>query len=388
MKKKRILLSLSCVLLSFSMNLGAVVVGSAQELGEAVDNANNGGPKNIVLKNGTYELSNMLWISANGVTIRSKSGKRDRVIIRGQGMQGSVSHIFNVAGTRFTAKDMTIGWVANHAIQIHGNNNSSNCLIQNLRIVDTYEQMIKVSYDSSTNKCSKKGTVKDCLFEYSAGIGPQYYIGGIDAHRAKNWKIKNNVFKNIISPSGETAEYAIHFWSDSENTLVERNWIIDCDRGVGFGLGDRGHKKGIIRNNFVVNTKAGTKFSDVGIALENASKAKVYNNTIYFAHDYPNAIEYRFSGTKGGFIKNNLTNRFIRQRDGGSATIKKNVTNAKQSWFVKASTGDLHLKHSISQVVDKGIKIKGLTEDIDGDTRPQGKAIDIGADEYVKEKET
>ena len=388
MKKTGIMLSLFFVFLSSSINLWAVVVGSVQELEEAINNANNGGPKQIVLKKGTYMLSNMLWISANGVTIRSKSGKRDKVILRGRGMQGSVSHIFNVAGTRFTAKDMTIGWVANHAIQIHGNNNSSDCLIQNLHIVDTYEQMIKVSYDSSTNNCSKKGTVKGCLFEYSTGIGPQYYIGGIDAHRAKNWKVQNNIFKNIISPSGETAEYAIHFWSDSENTLVERNWIIDCDRGVGFGLGDRGHRKGTIRNNIVVNTRTDTKFPDVGIALENASKAKVYNNTIYFAHDYPNAIEYRFAGTKGGYIKNNLTNRLIRQRDGGTAKLKKNVTNAIQDWFVKPSTGDLHLKNSIPQVVDKGVKIKGLKEDFDGDTRPQGKAIDIGADEYVKEKET
>jgi len=44
-------------------------------------------------------------------------------------------------------------------------------------------------------------------------------------------------------------------------------------------------------------------FADVGIGLENASNAKVYNNTVFLAHSYPNAIEYRFPGTSGGMIK-------------------------------------------------------------------------------------
>jgi hypothetical protein len=362
--------------------LPSVVVSNASELAAAVYNANSGGDKEIILTNGTYTLNDALGIWADGVIVRSQTGKRGKVIIRGQGMYGGVTHIFNVAGTNFTARDMTIGWVSNHAIQIWGNNNSSNTFISNLRIVDTYEQMVKISYDSLSPNSSENGIMEYCLLEYSAGIGPQYYIGGIDGHQCKNWTVRNNVFKNIRSPSGDVAEHAIHFWSDSVGTLVENNVIINCDRGIGFGLGSRGHSGGIIRNNMIYHNSS-EGFADVGIGLENAANAWVYNNTIFMEHSYPNAIEYRFPGTKGGIIKNNICSRAITSRDGGSADVANNVTTRAANWFVDASSGDLHLVSPIPQAVDQGVIIPGLNTDIDGDSRPQGRGIDLGADEYV-----
>lgn len=362
---------------------GTIIVKNEKELQDAVLQANQGGDREILLADGTYTLTDMLWISADGVTVRSQSGDREKVTIRGAGMYGGVSHIFNVAGTRFTAKDMTIGWVSNHAIQIHGNNNSGDTLISNLHIVDTYEQMVKISYDPASPNTSKNGIMEYCLLEYSAGIGPQYYIGGIDGHQTRGWTVRNNVFKNIISPGGDIAEHAVHFWSGSENTIVENNLIINCDRGIGFGLGERGHKGGIIRNNMIVHTSSHTTFADVGIGLENASAAQVYNNTVFLSHAYPNAIEYRFTGTAGGFIINNLTNRSISRRDGASADVKRNLTGAQTGWFVDVAAADLHLKSPVPEVVDKGLDIQGLEADFDGDSRPQGKGIDIGADEYT-----
>ena len=326
----------------------------------------------ILLEDGTYTLDNMLWISGSNIMFRSRSRNRDSVIIRGQGMFGSVSHIFNVPGGNFTVADMTIGWVANHAVQIHSD--ADNPVIHNVRFVDTGEQMLKVSVRSSDNVSSDNGLVEWCLFEYSAGIGPQYYIGGVDAHRAHNWIIRHNTFKHIRSPEGDLAEHAIHFWSNSSNTLVEHNVIVNCDRGIGFGLGDSGHIGGMIRNNMVHTTR------DVGIGLENANGTAVYNNSV-FTENYRNSIEYRFGGSQGIAIINNLTNAAIALRNGGSANLANNVSNAQAAWFVNVGNGDLHLAGAEPGVIDQGQSLADVTQDIDCDSRPNGGGYDIGADE-------
>jgi ribosomal protein L30/L7E len=74
----------------------SVTVSTTSALVNAIEDANNGGKKTILVENGTYTISNMLWVSANGVTVRSKSGNREAVILQGDSMTGSVSHIFNV----------------------------------------------------------------------------------------------------------------------------------------------------------------------------------------------------------------------------------------------------------------------------------------------------
>ncbi|MBW1712195.1 MAG: right-handed parallel beta-helix repeat-containing protein [Deltaproteobacteria bacterium] len=362
-----------------------VVVSDVQQLVAAVDAANGGGPKTIVLQDGTYSLDQGLWISAEGVTIRSASGNRDAVIIQGQGMYGGMSHVIWAAASNFTIRDLTLGLVANHAIQVHGDLDADNFTMANCRIIDCYEQLVKVSYNpDNTALGSDNGLVEGCLFEYTAGIGPQYYIGGIDAHNAKNWIVRNNIFIGIRSPADEVAEFAIHFWSNSENTLAEGNLIINCDRGIGFGLGDRAHVGGTIRNNMIYHD-ASEGFADVGIDLESTVGAQVYNNTIFQEHSYPSAIEYRWPASTGLLIVNNLTNRPITARDGATATVSNNVTSAQAEWFVEATAANLHLSSPVAGVVDQGLAIEDFTTDFDGNERPQGAGIDIGADEYMPE---
>ena len=360
--------------------VNAVVVGTVAELVSAVNSANAGGDKLIECENGTYLLGDLLHIIADSITIRSLNGNRDSVTIRGQGMTGGVSHVFLVQGSDFSAQDMTIGWVANHAIQIQGEQNADRPHISNVRFIDTYEQMLKVSAGGS--EYCDSGIVDNCEFEYSAGIGPQYYIGGVDCHRSRNWVVRNNVFKHIRSPSGSIAEHAIHFWNNSENTVAECNWIVNCDRGIGFGLGSSQHIGGVIRNNMIYHdTTEG--FADVGIAIETCPDCQIYNNTIYHEHSYSNAIEYRFAATTNAYIANNLTNKNIQARDGATGIDTSNITNAQSSWFVDVPNGDLHLDYAVPTVVDAGIPITGLTHDFDGDSRPQGDGFDIGADEYT-----
>lgn len=362
-----------------------VIVSTVGALVKAVKNARAG--DTIVLEDGTYKLHeagvNMIWVSTPRLTVRSRSGDREKVILEGKGMQDeAVGWIFNVNARRFTVRDMTLQKVRNHAIQTQVD--VDHTVIRNLIIRDTGEQMVKVAYDPARQgHSSDHGVMEGCLLEYSAGVGPQQYIGGIDAHNARNWIVRDNTFKGIKSPGGEPAEHAIHFWSDSRNTLVERNLIINCDRGIGLGLGQRGHLGGIIRNNMIYHERRDPEgLGDVAIGLESALNAWVYNNTIFMEHGYPRGIEYRWGGTRGVRIINNLTNKPIASRDGGRAVVRSNVTGSRAKWFLNPAAGDLHLKScTIGDVVDRGRHVAGLTDDFDGDTRPKGAGINIGADQ-------
>ncbi len=248
---------------------------------------------------------------------------------------------------------------------------------------DAYEQMLKVSIDPSNYSITgDNGLVEDSLFEYPAGIGPQYYIGGIDAHGAKNWIVRRNTFRSIVSPSQTVAEFAIHFWNQSGNPLVEQNVIVDCDRAIGFGLDGRGNTAGIIRNNMIYHSANVGQFADVAIYLEQSPNTQIYNNSIFMENSYPRSIEYRFAETSGVLIVNNLANKPIGARDGATATTGSNLESAAKSLFVNPVKGDLHLLAATAGVIDAGRTVNGLTNDIDGDARPQGAGIDIGADEW------
>ena len=173
-----------------SSGIVRIVVKNAAELNQALHTARaNNGQCEILLENGIYQLNqNLLYIdpSMTDLTIRSINGNADSVIIRGAGMTGQVTHIFNVAAKGFTAADMTIGWVANHAIQIHSESNADSCLIQNVHFYDIGEQMIKGS-GNDNGQFSDDCVIQCCHFQFTDGVASQYYTGGIDGHKTRNW---------------------------------------------------------------------------------------------------------------------------------------------------------------------------------------------------------
>ena len=261
-----------------------IVVSGFGGLNRAIRKANEtGGYITILLADGEYLLNRSFAIRQPGITIKGQSGNRDAVIVRGKGYRKGPTIIFRVSAAHFTIADLTIGWVRQHAIQIKGENGADYPMIHNLRIVNTGEQMVKVTAGKGKkHRPSVGGVVQWSEFGFTEGVAPRFYTGGIDAHGTKDWIVRNNVFKNIRSPEQKVAEHAIHFWNNAQGTIVEGNTIINSDRGIGFGLSKRTHLGGVIRNNMVHTTR------DVGIGLENASDAKVYNNTV-FTENYHNS---------------------------------------------------------------------------------------------------
>jgi hypothetical protein len=230
------------------------------------------------------------------------------------------------------------------------------------------------------------------------------YTGGIDAHKARGWLVRDNVIEGFWCPEG-LAEHAVHFWDGSRDTVVERNVLKDNARGVGFGMMDSGstraypdapcpaaqgyvdHYGGTIRNNFIFTSRkdlfAAQDGADCGICLWQSCQTQVLHNTVYSTDPLRtfSSIEWRFGNTRANII-NNLVNVPMKERDGGSANVSGNVSNAKADWFVNAGLGDLHLVKTATSAIDQATSLAGVTDDIDGACRPAGPTADVGAHEY------
>ncbi len=293
-----------------------------------------GGYAAILFADGTYHLKHTLNISAPHTMLLSQSANPAKVILSGNGMKptNGVDNLIRVSGSHFVIDGLTLEQAGNHLIQIAGENGAKRPIIRNSILRDGYEQLVKVTYSrKNSDKFSNDGLVENCLFRYTDEVGPNYYIGGIDAHGIKNWLIRDNIFESIASPSNRIAEHAIHLWNDTADNTVQDNWIINSDRGIGFGM--RQKKKGynsysnfsgVIKGNIIYHGDNEHLSADTGIILEDSADTLVENNIILLKHNYPNAIEFRFPETKDVLIRNNVTNRKIRNRNGAQGVLINN----------------------------------------------------------------
>lgn len=335
-------------------------VSSSAQLLEILQHTN--GNVAIYIAPGVYDFSKTLVLNKPNIMLLSEHADKDSVVFNGKGMRRShkVENLIDIRSSGAVIDGITMQNTGNHIVQIRSERNADFPIIRNCTIRDGYEQLIKVSYDKTNrpDEQSDSGIIENCLFEYSAGIGPNFYIGGIDAHGIRNWVIKGNVFKNIASPGNRIAEHAIHLWNNTENNIVENNIIIDSDRAIGFGMRKRArgdenkHIKfsnygGIIRNNFIFHSDNQDPFADTGIILEDSPNTLVEDNYIFMEHSYRRAIEYRFTPTKGVVIRKNYTNKSISSRDGGSADeIDNSEALTKPEFLVEIH--EFSVEHGIS----------------------------------------
>jgi hypothetical protein len=355
----------------------------------------------ILLADGTYRLRSTVVAAKPGVTIRSLSGRPGAVVLDGNYGTGD---LVAVAASDVTVAEVTLTRASFHLVHVvpkDGGPTIRRVRLYRLRLFDGAQQFVKVNPNAARSAFVDSGRVECSSFRLTNRGRPHVpsnflpcYTGGIDAHGARGWIVRLNRFDDIRCREG-LAEHAVHFWTGSRDTLVERNTIVDCARGIGFGLGERtdwarrygdqpgeayvGHYGGIIRNNVVVASRPGM---DTGIGLEQARGARVYHNTVYAgarASGYFSSIDYRFPNTTVDIV-NNLVTR-ITARDGGTARRGRNVESVPGSWFRSPGRLDFHLsRRATTGAIDRGVPIAGAGLDIDG-TPHAVDAPDLGADE-------
>ena len=374
-------------------NVIAVDPSQSDQLDELIGGAQDG--DTFLLADGTYTPTANMIFTAPNVTVRSASGDPTAVIIDPNYNPGA-AEVFYVDAANITIAELTIKRVYYHPIHVVSGGDF--LTVYRVLIEDGREQFLKVN-PTDAGSYADHGTVRCSVFRMTdAGrshVENGCYTGGIDAHAAQGWKVQDNQFDGIWCDDG-LAEHAVHFWSQSRDTLVERNIVTDNARGIGFGLtpgesnvpvrvyaddplagsglttDDVSHIGGVIRNNFVSGEVAAF---DTGIGLEAAFEAEVLHNSVYTDNDYDLEIDVRFPGSKGVIVAQNLGE--ISLRDNPDVTLDNNQ-NSGWGMFVDVPAGDLHLKSGASPI-DAGSDV-GVSTDIDMEARDS--TPDIGADEF------
>jgi hypothetical protein len=385
-----------------------VNVSTVAGLESAVNNSASG--DTILVADGYYNLDGVyLLFNTPGVTLRSASGNRQAVVLDGNYL---TTEITQIVASNVTIADLTLREAYNHPIHVVSSESNStlNTLIYNVHIIDPGQQAIKINpvpggfyADDGVIACSHI----ELTDAGRAHIRDNCYTGGVDAHQARGWTVRDNRIEGFWCETG-LSEHAIHLWRGCRDTTIERNILLDNARGIGLGLATDGEGRtypdnpcpaasgyvddfgGIVRNNFIAANSNGLFASeygfDCGICLWNACNAQALHNTVYTADPAGtfSSIEWRFPNTKAQVI-NNLVNHTLRERDGATAEQSGNLTSALTEWFVAAGAGDLHLAPAAVAAIDQVTALVGVTDDIDGEPRPLGARADIGADEFIGE---
>jgi hypothetical protein len=357
-------------------------VGTEPELQAALRRLRSG--VTLVLAPGVYHLTRSLYVGGPlaNVGIRGATGDADDVVLVGAGMAepdyGDVPYgIWTGNGVDgITIANLTLRDFYFHPIIFNGGTDRPH--VYNVRLVDAGQQFLKSNPDA-TGTGASLGIVEYSTFEYTTWARDDY-PKGIDVHGGAGWVIRNNLFRGLLAPPGQLLGPSVLVWRGSRDTLTEGNTFIDCARGIMYGGEDAvgtSHTGGIIRNN--VFYRSPTTAGDAGIHVADSPGTQVLHNTVFVSGTYPTPIEYRYAGSAGILLANNLLDGRIGRRNGATGAEVNNVT-ADAAMFVNAHAGDLHLAATATSAIDRG-QFVGVSDDWEAEIRPAGRGYDIGADE-------
>jgi len=352
----------------------------------------------MMVEPGEYTLSRPLVLrQKQDITIRSVSGDPLSVTLKGKGwdLGDARDDIIRVADCRgVLIAGLTFAECRSYGVKVEAEHGPKNVQIYNCRFRNIGVRAIKGSAGQDPNVRASKGSVRFCDFE-NTRIPPADwlyggdYVAGIDMMALEDWTFSDNTFRNIKGRNGG-GRAAIFIWVRSRRIVVERNLMVNCDRGVSFGNPGQSTanqpggpfryvSEGIIQNNLVAGG------ADCGIELWHVEGIKVRHNSVWRAElNWGRGIRLG-TGVVQAEVANNLVHGGI-QVEGGEANIHHNLARRMESYFVDPSVGDLSLTAAATAAIDQGFILNDASYDVRG--LPRNEKPDLGAWEFgANEKE-
>ncbi len=374
-----------------------IKVASAESLHAASRRVRPGGT--ILLADGVYPMTRTLVIATNGVTLRSSSGRRARVVLDGGGTLGELLAIRGCTGV--TVADLLIQNVRWNGIKLDSDTGVQRATIRNCVLHNIWQRAVKgvAVPEVDRERLRPRGCrVEYCLFlndrpkrygddpaDTPQSFGGDY-IGGIDVMYASGWTIADNVFVGIRGRTG-SARGAVFLWHDCRDCVVERNVVVNCDSGICLGNSFKPpevayHCTGVlVRNNFV------TRAPENGILADFTRDCAILHNTVHDPNSRHGRLIRLVHDNDGLRVQNNLLSGPGPLIETESRfTLRNNVSRDLSASFVAADEGNLRLTAAATAAIDRVEPLDEVTADIDG--TPRGAHPDPGAHEYVAATES
>ena len=276
-----------------------------------------------------------------------------------------------------------------HAIDVLAK--GDNIVIRNCTFHNVHGDGVQLgnNYYSASAPYIGKVEISGCHWYVDQGVDTENFVdikGSSGPILIKNNKIHGA--QGCVNKQGCTGDpgygIIIHY-QKSKNIIIDGNTIYDCNYGITSepGASDNPNAPGppvdvIVRNNVVYN------IDKTGIRNRQGINHSIVNNTVVNSN-LDNSSEHaniKIDRPTGVTVnKNNLTagsggsdNSF-----GGQGNLYFSNTNA--AGLVNLGSNNYRLTTN-SPAKNAGVAISSVSNDIDGDSRPQGSAYDVGADEF------
>lgn len=367
-----------------------VRVASSDELLAAAEHAEP--DTTILIENGEYKMPRPIVLQdRRNLVLRSAAGDPRKVTLAGKGWSvdsknDDILHIGRCDGITIAA--LTFADCRSYGIKVEAENGPKNVHIVGCRFRDIGVRAIKGSAGSDPEIRARKGSVRFCHFENTKVPPADWlfsgdYIAAIDMMALDEWTFSDNFFHNIKGRNGG-GRAAIFIWVRSRQVKVERNLIVDCDRGIAFGnpgqstANNPGETLSYVSDSIVQNNMI-SGGADCGIELWHAQGIQLLHNTIWRPERNWNRGIRIGAGTARAKIINNLVHGKI-QEEGGEAELSHNFAGRLDSYFTDAASGNLALTPTAREAIGRGRALPEVAADIRGKSRRE--QPDLGAWEW------